>query len=147
HWRCAKTVAGEYAGHPGALGERHEEQVLATGFADARLGNAELDPRNRMEVFGQGGTEIDGHSRSCLRGLRSLRRAGGGLAQLSVAVLVLLSRAAGTGIVAADLSHLAHERRRARGLRRFALGPGERLLVAGVLVLHVLDRGSLDHLL
>src|SRR5258706_4238225 len=85
-------------------------------------------------------------SRSPERGglkLTAIRWAPGPLlAQLAVTVLVFFSRPARAGIVAADLSHLPDERRRLRRGGGIGSRPGERLLIAGVLVLHVLDRGG-----
>src|SRR6266581_233319 len=66
------------------------------------------------------------------------------LTQLPVTMLVFLSRPAGTRIVAADLAHLPHERRRLRRGRRIGAGPGKRLFVSGVLILHVFDSRGLD---
>src|SRR5258706_9031066 len=85
-------------------------------------------------------------SRSPGRGglkLTAIRLAPGPLlAQLAVTVLVFLSRPARAGIVAADLPHLPDERRRLRRGSGIGSRPGERLFIAGVLVLHVLDRGG-----
>ena len=67
-----------------------------------------------------------------------------------MAVLIFLARSAGARIIAPDLLPRAHERRRDRdGDRRVAAVAivGERLLVVGVLVLDVADRGPrLDRL-
>src|SRR5882672_10603443 len=69
--------------------------------------------------------------------------------ELPVAVLVFLSRTAGARIVAPDLVDVSDEGRRLGGSRGLALRAGKRFLVAGVLILHVLDRRRLQllHLL
>src|SRR5262245_14293385 len=64
--------------------------------------------------------------------------------ELAVAVLVFFPRAAGAGVVAPDLARVPHKGRGLGGGRDLAFGAGERFLVAGVLVLHVLDRGRLE---
>src|SRR5882762_4406806 len=71
------------------------------------------------------------------------------LAQLPVAMLVFLSRPAGTRIVAADFPHLPDERCRLSRRRGIGSRPGEGFFVPGVLVLHVLERRRLQllHLL
>src|SRR5262245_32129886 len=98
-----------------------------------------LTPRTGDRSSGPGGLR--------LTAIFFLRRPGSG--ELAVAVLVFLPRAAGAGIVAADLAGVPHERRGLGGRRGLALGSGERFLVARVLVLNVLDRRRLEllHLL
>ena len=69
------------------------------------------------------------------------------VSQPAVALLVLLAGAARARIVAADLLRRAHERRRARAGRRSPSSPsplplGQRLVVVGVLVLHVARRAA-----
>src|SRR5882672_584 len=77
---------------------------------------------------------------SCLPGKRDESVSG----ELPVAVLVFFPGTAGARVVAADLADVPHEGRGLGRGRRVAFGAGERLLVAGVLVLHVLDRGDLE---
>src|SRR6266536_2374468 len=87
-------------------------------------------------------TPLTGRRSSGLGGLRLTAMPP--LTQLPVTMLVFLSRPAGTRIVAADLAHLPHERRRLGRGRRIGAGSGKRLFVSGVLVLHVFDSRSLD---
>src|SRR5713226_1936878 len=92
-------------------------------------------------------TPLTGRRSSGLGGLRLTAMPP--LTQLPVTVLVFLSRAAGTRIVAADLAHLPNERRWLRRWRGIGPRPGECLFVSGVLVLDILHRRDPDllHLL
>src|SRR6266571_6832077 len=98
-----------------------------------------LTPSTRSRSSGSGGAKL------------TAIRLGAGplLAQLPVTVLVLFSRSARAGIVAADLAHLPDERSGLRRRRGIGSRPGERFFIAGVLVLDVFDRGQLNffHLL
>src|SRR6267142_5977712 len=93
-------------------------------------------------------TPFTGRRSSRLGGLRltaiSLRRPGSRAYPVSgefpVAVLVFLPRAAGAGIVAADLADMPDERRGFRRGRGVAFGARKGFFVTGVLVLDVLHR-------
>jgi hypothetical protein len=61
NWSGAKAIACENGAHTSAFLEVNEEQIVAIGLADARLGDTERDARNRVQRRRLRRAEIHGH--------------------------------------------------------------------------------------
>src|SRR5258707_1311766 len=107
-----------------------------------------LTPPTGSTSSGRGGIKLTAiFFRPFFEAARPPRRPGS--SQFAVTVLVLFSRPARAGIVAADFPHLPDERCRLRHRSSIGSRSGEGFLIPGVLVLHVLERRRLQllHLL